>query len=156
MNSLLLYALATVGVIIIAILATIAWRLQRKVVEQERRRRELDAEQDAKTAERRAFVLESLRILSSHVFEQDLNLSEATIRCKILLDALELPQQERGSYQVLDTVFDRVQQFDTHQERMDLSSKERRRQDAERESIEAEYERELKACFSRLRTIGLS
>lgn len=154
MNSVWLYVLLAVGILIIGVLAVVAWRLQGKVREQERHRRELQERQDAKTAERTAFVLDSLRILSVNVLEEDLNLSEATLRCKILIDALELPQDERQSYQILDTVFERVQYFDTHQARKDLPEDERRAQDREREAIEAEYEDELKACFSRLRTIG--
>lgn len=155
MNSTILYLLLAIGVLIIAVLAVVAWRLQSKVREQERRRQELQEQQEAKTAERNAFVLDSLRILSTNVLEEGLNLSEATIRCKILVDALDLPQDERQSYQILDIVYERVQQFDTHQARKALSSEERRRQDEEREAIEAEFEPELKLCFSRLKTIGI-
>lgn len=155
MNSTILYLLLVMGVLIIAVLAVVAWRLQGRVREQERRRREMQEQQEAKTAERNAFVLDSLRILSTNVLEEGLNLSEATIRCKILVDALDLPQDERQSYQILDTVYERVQRFDTHQARKALSGEERRRQDEEREAIEAEFEPELKLCFSRLKTIGI-
>lgn len=154
--NMLLYGLLAVGLLIILALAAVAWRLVGQVREQERQRQALLARQQEKTAERTAFVLDSLRILSTHVLEEDLNLSEATIRCKVLIDALELPQDERRSYQVLDTVYERVRHFDTHQARQALPAAERRRQDEEREAIEADYERELKACFGRLQTIGLA
>lgn len=156
MNSALLYSLAGLGLAIIIALAVVAWRLQRQVRDQQREHQARLEDQKKRDAERTAFVLDSLRILSTNVIEEDLNLSEATIRCKILIDALELPASEREPYQVLDTVFDKVQYFDTHGARQALSRDERDRQDEEREAIEAEYAGDLKACFSRLRYIGLT
>lgn len=154
MNSWILYSLALAAVVIIAVLTTIAWRLQRQVRRQEREREEHQAAYDQKTEARRAFVLQSLEIISTNVLEEDLNLTEATIRCKILLDSLELPEAERQSYQVLDQVFEQVQGFDTHQARKDLTPAERHRQDQQREKIELEFETPLKACFTRLQQIN--
>ncbi len=154
MNSWILYSLALAAIVIIAVLATIAWRLQQRVRQQERERKEHQAAYDQKTEARRAFVLQSLAIISTNVLEEDLNLTEATIRCKILLDSLELPEAERQSYQVLDQVFEQVQGFDTHQARKDLTPAERHRQDQQREKIESEFETPLKACFTRLQQIN--
>ena len=156
MSNAVLISLTAIAIIIIAVLAIIAWRLQTKVWAQEKADRERQAELDRKTAERTTYVLDSLRIISANVIEEDLNLSEATIRCKVLIDYLELSEQERKPYSVLDTVFDKVQHFDTHEARKALSKTERREQDQAREAIEAEFEAELKDCFSRLRTIGLN
>lgn len=156
MNNALLYSLIGLGVIIIAVLAVVAWRLQRQVWQQQRRQQEQQAEQRQREAERTAFVLDSLRILSANVIDEDLNLSEATIRCKVLIDALELSSSERQPYQVLDTVFEQVQGFDTHGARKALTRDERKRQDEQREAIEAQYRPELLACFERLRVIGLA
>lgn len=154
MNSWILYSLALVAIVIIAVLATIAWRLQRQVRQQERERELTQQAYDQKTEARRAFALQSLEIISTNVLEEDLNLTEATIRCKILLDSLELPQAERQSYEVLDQVFEQVQGFDTHQARKDLTPAERHRQDQQREKIESEFETALKACFTRLQQIN--
>ncbi len=156
MNSVWLTVVSVLAVGVIAVLGVIAWRLQRRVWAQEKQQRALEAEQARKAEERTEFVLDSLRILSASVIDEDLNLSEATIRCKILIDTLNLSDSERAPYQVLDDVFERVQHFDTHGARKALSKQERRRQDVAREAIETEYEAELKACFERLRTIGLA
>ncbi|MFG1496660.1 DUF2489 domain-containing protein [Saccharospirillum sp. HFRX-1] len=156
MNNLMLSVLAVAAVIIIAVLAVIAWRLQAQVRQQQRHQEEQQAAAQERDAERTAYVLDSLRILSANVIDENLNLSEATIRCKVLVDALSLPESERQPYQVLETVFERVQHFDTHGARKALSREERKRQDQAREAIEQEYEAELKACFERLRHIGLA
>ncbi|WP_158269370.1 DUF2489 domain-containing protein [Saccharospirillum sp. MSK14-1] len=148
--------LAVAAVVIIAVLAVIAWRLQRQVWQQQRHQEAQQAAAQQRDAERTAYVLDSLRILSANVIDENLNLSEATIRCKVLVDALNLTDSERQPYQVLETVFEQVQHFDTHGARKALSREERKRQDAAREAIEREYEPELKACFERLRHIGLA
>ena len=156
MNNLTLSILAVAAAVIIVVLAVIAWRLQRQVWQQQRNQEEQQAAAQQRDAERTAYVLDSLRILSANVIDENLNLSEATIRCKVLVDALSLSDSERQPYQVLETVFEQVQHFDTHGARKALSRDERKRQDEAREAIEREYEAELKACFERLRHIGLA
>lgn len=156
MNSWILYVLVPAAVIIIVVLAAIAWRLQHQVRQQQREREQQQGAYDKKTEERHAFVLQSLEIISTNVLEQDLNLTEATIRCKILLDSLELSQVERQRYEVLDQMFDQVHHFDTHQARKDLTPAQRHRQDQQREKIEGEFEAALKDCFSRLQQINRS
>lgn len=156
MSTAVLYSLIAVAIIIIAALAVIAWRLQSKVWAQEKAQRERQAETDRKTAERTEYIVDSLRIISANVIEEDLNLSEATIRCKVLIDFLELSEQERAPFAVLDTVFDQVQHFDTHDARKSLTRAERKQQDQAREAIEAEFEAELMACFRQLRKFELN
>lgn len=156
MSTSILLLLSLAAVIVIAVLATIAWRLQQQVRQQQRHLEAQQAMVDQKKADRQAFVLDSLRIISSNVIDEDLNLSEATIRCKILIDALELDESERQIYEVLDEVYEKVQHFDTHQARKELSKAERERQDAAREAIEDSHREELILCFKRLRHIQIS
>lgn len=156
MTNVTLSILIAAAVTIIVGLAVYAWRLQRQVWQQQRQQAQQQAEQQQRDAERTAYVLDSLRILSANVIDENLNLSEATIRCKVLVDALSLSEAERQPYQILETVFEQVQHFDTHAARKALSREERKRQDEAREAVERQYEAELKACFERLRQIGLA
>ena len=156
MSDAFLIGLAVLALAIIIALALVAWRLQRQVWQQQRTQAEQQQLQQQKQAERTAFVLDSLRILSANVIDENLNLSEATIRCKVLVDALNLTDSERAPYRVLETVYEQVQHFDTHAARKALSRQERDRQDAERQAIESEYQAELLACFEQLRRIGLA
>ncbi|MHA7878493.1 MAG: DUF2489 domain-containing protein [Saccharospirillum sp.] len=143
------------AVVVIAVLAVIAWRLQRQVRQQQHYLSEQQALAQQKKADRQAFALDSLRIISQNVIEEDLNLSEATIRCKILIDALELSDDEREPYRILDVVYEQVQHFDTHQARRNLDRAERQQQDKAREAIEANHQDDLIQCFKRLRHIQL-
>lgn len=99
-------------------------------------------------------LVKSLQLLAASVMAEDLNISEATIRCKILLDGLMLMPEQRAQYSVLDTVFDKIQHFATHQARKDLSKAERKAQDKARLAIENHHRAELMQCFDRLQ--GLS
>ncbi|WP_108125440.1 DUF2489 domain-containing protein [Saccharospirillum mangrovi] len=156
MSNALMIGFSVLAVVIIGVLAVVAWRLQRQVWQQQRQQAEMLQAQQQKEAERTAYVLDSLRILSANVIDENLNLSEATIRCKVLVDALNLPVSEREPYRVLETVYEQIQHFDTHGARKALSRQERDRQDAEREAIESEYQAELLVCFEQLRRIGLA
>lgn len=156
MNNAIVISLVIAALAIIVVLAAVAWRLQRQVWQQQRQQLQQQQQQQERDAQRTAFVLDSLRILSANVIDENLNLSEATIRCKVLIDALGLSDSEREPYQVLERVFEQVQFFDTHEARKALSRQERERQDQAREAIEAQYQPELLACFEQLRSIGLA
>ena len=144
--------LLIVALLIIAGLSTYAWILVRRVraIESEQARKQ--AQQQAKDEAQREYIVDSLRVISANVVDEDLNLSEATIRCKVLLDALLLPEADRQRYQILDEVFEQIQHFDTHAARKALSREERRQQDQERELIESRHQDALLACFRDLRT----
>ncbi|EAR08488.1 DUF2489 domain-containing protein [Reinekea blandensis] len=146
--------LLIIALLIIAGLATYAWILVRRVrtIQAEQARKQ--AQQQAKDEAQRDYIVNSLRIISGNVVDEDLNLSEATIRCKVLLDALLLPESERQRYQILDDVFEQVQHFDTHSARKSLSREERRQQDQDRELIESRHQEALMACFRDLRTFS--
>lgn len=140
-----------IGLSIIVALAAYAIYLHRQLRAQKRLADEKAAKREQARLDQHRYIEESIRVIAANVIEEDLNLSEATIRCKILLDGLILTESERAPYVVLDEVFEKVKEFDTHQSRKDLSKQERRAQDASREAIETEYESLLKACFQELR-----
>lgn len=141
----------TAALIIIGGLAVYAAVLVNKVKKMQAQQAKELAEQREKQDAQRRFIVDSIHVISANVIDEDLNLSEATIRCKMLLDALLLPEEERRDFQVLEDVFDQIQHFDTHDARKQLSSEERRAQDKERELIESRYQESLRECFVRLR-----
>lgn len=144
----LLPVLAAMAVIIVVVLAWVAWRLQQKVKQQEQQRHEQQLAEQEEQRKQRAYLTESIQVIALNAVQKDLNLSEATIRCKVLLDALFLSPQEREHYAILEYVYEQVSQFATHQARKQLTKTERQRQDAEREKIEEDNREALMACFT--------
>lgn len=148
--------LLTVALIIVGALAVYAAVLVGKVRKMQAKQAEELKEQREKQQAQERYIVESIQVISANVIDEDLNLSEATIRCKVLLDALLLSESERQAYQVLDEVFEQIQGFDTHEARKRLTSEERQQQDRQRESVEARYQEQLRECFTQLRRFELS
>lgn len=147
--------LVIIGCVIIFCLAGYAYSLTRKVREVEKEKaQKLQAEQE-KQAKQKAFIIESLNVISANVIDEDLNLSEATIRCKRLLDGLILDEQARLPFKELDVVFDKIQDFATHKARKALPKHEREAQDKARVEIENQHRDALLVCFRELRTFAI-
>lgn len=150
----MLTALVVFAVAIVLALAFYAYHLTGKVKQQEAEAAELEAQKAKAEAEKKEYLLESLRIISAAALNDELTLSEAVIRCKMLLEGLVITEEEWLKYDVLKTVFEKVSQFDTHQARKDLSRDERKAQDKAREAIEREFKDSVHECFKKLTTIS--
>ena len=144
-----------VAVLIVAGLAGYAFHLTRLVKQKEQSIKEAQEAEAAKLKKQRAYIEESLKVISMNVIEEDLNLSEATIRCKVLIDMLMMTEEQRAPYLLLDEVYEQIKGFDTHQARKALTKQERKQQDETRASIEEKYEDQLKAVFTKLRNFRL-
>ena len=84
-----------IGVLIILVLAIIAARLQYKVYRQKKERKEklksLEAANQQALREQREWLNKSIQILAQAVQNDELTLTEASIRIAGLLDALAVP-----------------------------------------------------------------
>lgn len=147
--------LALSAVLIILALSAYALVLTRKVRDQELRKTEVEKLRDQRQKDQAEYLEESLRVIAATALAGDLNYSEAVIRCKMLLEGLNLPEAAAEPYLIIPKVYSEVCHFDTHQARKALSSSERRRQDKAREAIEKKYRAELDACFKILKSFRL-
>ncbi|ATX77134.1 MULTISPECIES: DUF2489 domain-containing protein [Reinekea] len=138
----------TIIVVLAAIAGRYLWQVRQQAAENELKQQALAQKQ----AEQRVYLIESLQLIAGTVVNNDLNLSEATIRCKVLLDALLLPAEIRAPFEVLDEVYEHLQGFDTHEQRKKLTSAERKAQDQSRIDIEGRYRQQLLGCFQQLVT----
>jgi hypothetical protein len=147
--------LLALAVVIIIGLSWYAFTLTKRVKLQEQKTQDAVNEEQKKFKEKQAYIVESLRVISMNVVNEGLNLSEATIRCKVLLDGLLLQPEQRVQYGVLDDVYEQIKAFDTHQTRKSLSREQRKEQDTKREKIENENSEQLMQCFKSLQTFQL-
>ena len=132
------YALLFIAAGIIAGLAFYAGRLLFLLKKQNQR-------QSAAKQKRILNITESINTIALAMSQQQCDLSEGTIRIYRLLEALPLdPRPDYDSqFPQLSALFLKVIGFDTHEARMALDKRERRRQDRARGEIEAEYESKL-------------
>ncbi|MEX1056333.1 MAG: DUF2489 domain-containing protein [Natronospirillum sp.] len=131
--------LMTVAVLFVLALAGYAAVLLLKLRRQKQRLAQQDALFQQKKIEHEDYLVQSIQVIADNVVQGDLNLSEASIRLKFLLDGLGLSDQERARFIAFDELYHKVKDFDTHQDRKALSVKERQLQDNAREAHEAEH-----------------
>lgn len=150
-----MWFLFSFAVLIIGALSVYAGYLLKRVRAVEQKKQDDARIQQEKDDKRIEYITESLRVISLNVLEEGLNLSEATIRCKHLLDGLFLPIEHREKYALLDEVFEQIKDFATHKARRDLPKTELRQQDKAREEIEGQYRADLLLLFREMRTFAM-
>ena len=99
-------------------------------------------------------MLESIQTIAFAMQQQQCNYSEGAIRICSLLKALPIEDIPDYSliYPHLHSLFDKVKDFPTHEERNALSKQERRQQDKLREHFESEAESDIQEEIERLKT----
>lgn len=87
-------------------------------------------------------ISESIKTIALALSQQQCDLSEGVIRICRLLDALPVDPKPnyKQDFPHTYTLFSHVSVFDTHDARLALDKRERRRQDRAREEIESQYE----------------
>lgn len=131
MNSKMALVLLAIGVAVIIGLGVYALVLRREVKRREAYRREED---------RRAHQnsLENLDYVISALVQDQVDITEASWRCKVLLEIIDPSLTERPEFQAFAQVYQRTQHLKTHSARKQLSPKERMQEDKERLQVEDE------------------
>ena len=123
--------LSGVAMAIIAGLAAYAFTLWREV----RRRRAFRVEEEQRAHEN---CLENLELVASALLQEQVDVTEGSWRCKVLLEILDPRLLERDAFRPFGEVHARTRHLHTHDARMALSPKERFKEDRERLAVEDE------------------
>ncbi|WP_416885124.1 DUF2489 domain-containing protein [Marinospirillum sp.] len=90
-------------------------------------------------------LFENLAIMAQAVEQDQVNLTEACLRIRVLLDLLEEGRYvQREDLQVFDEVHQKAKHLATHQAREDLPPQEREQQDKQRRALEEQYEARIR------------
>lgn len=136
MSTELATGLLLVGTLLIVGLAFYAYRLRQQVAQKEK------AVQDAlqtSQLQARTKTLESIHIIAQCALDDQVEIMEASIRLRVLVDILDAALLQQPEFKVLLEITQRGQHFATHQARKALSKPERMKQDYERIKLEGEY-----------------
>ncbi|WP_417598569.1 DUF2489 domain-containing protein [Oceanospirillum sp.] len=128
--------LAVIAVAIIIALAGYALNLRKQVRQREKER--LAALQDVERLAREK-TMESIHVISHALLEGQVDVMEACLRIRTLIDIIESDWQETEALKVFAEITERGAHFATHQARKELPKQERMKQDLERISLEGEY-----------------
>ncbi len=131
------------ALVIISVLAGIAIWMWSQVLKQQKIQRDNQAKIEKMAQEKREYIIESVRVIAANVVDEGLNISEGSIRLKVLIDNLNLPDEEKIHFDAFDKLYEQVKDLDTHQARKQLSKEKRKEQDSLRIRYEKLYEGEV-------------
>ncbi len=125
--------LIVLAVLIIGSLAYWALSLTKKVKQQE--------EEILKTVnDKHDHITESIRVISSAYGDNQIELIEASIRLKVLLDNLPLSEKEKEPYTVFSVIYDKVAHIPTHENWKALDKNTKRQFEKDMKVLEQDYE----------------
>ncbi len=125
----------------------------RTVRNMRRMQAEIVARQQAQEDELRAHrarLKESLEVITRTMLDDQVELSEACIRLKVLIDNYDPDMHQQSGFQVFNELYARLQHMPTHQARKDADPKWIRKLDQERFRLEREYREDLRLAGERL------
>ncbi|NYS60885.1 DUF2489 domain-containing protein [Vreelandella salicampi] len=139
MNLMTAVILVVVGIIIIAGLAAYAYTLRSEV-----KRREAFRTEEEQRAQQNS--LENLDYIVGALLQEQVNITEASWRCKVLLEIIDPSLAEREEFKAFAVLYDRTRHLKTHSERNQLTPRERMREDKERMTVEDEMRGDVMAA----------
>lgn len=131
--------LLAVGLLIVMGLAGYALTLRKEV-----KRREASLEEE----QRRAITnsLENLDHVVSALSQQQVDITEGSWRCKVLLEIIDVNLTKKPDFQAFSEVYERTRHLKTHSARNRLSPRERHQEDKERLTVEREMHDDVMAA----------
>ncbi len=131
MSSTVALLLLAVALMVIAGLGGYAYSLRKEV-----KRREAFRIEEEQRAQQNS--LENLDYVVSALVQEQVDITEGSWRCKVLLEIVDPGLAERPEFQAFAEVYNRTRHLKTHSARKQLTPRERMREDKERLEVEAE------------------
>lgn len=150
MSETTIYFLIALNLIIIIGLSVYIWR---KLQYQQRKRKEAEeklANMAEEVRQHREHLIESLQVIGQAILNGEIPLTEAGIRCKVLLDNLDAQLGQSDTYIVFNEVFERSKHIPRLEAWKALKGPEKLKFMDEMEQLENEFEKQMKAAAQAL------
>jgi type II secretory pathway component PulJ len=131
--------ISSVGVVIIAVLSVVAWRLQNQVKQAEDKKLAQRQEYDRQVQDKRDSINKSIQILAKSLREDQLSKTEAAIRISALLEFLGVEDTTKEKYSAFFQLAEATAHIPILEKWKALSTKEKLHYDSEREVLEEKY-----------------
>ena len=150
MSETLIYSLIVLNLVIIAGLGMYVYRL----LKAEKLKRE-EAQEKAdrfaqELADRRLHIIESLQVIGKAVLNGEIPLTEASIRCKVLLDNLDPQLANNETYSVFNAMYEGSKHIPRLEAWKALKGPEKLKYMDEMEALEARYTDDIKVAAKAL------
>ncbi|MBU6952644.1 DUF2489 domain-containing protein [Hahella sp. HN01] len=115
-------------------------RRQLRTLQEHRR---LEAEQQSRTEANRAHAIESITVLARCILSDQVELSEGSIRIKVLLDAVDPSLHEREPYAIFSKIYKETEHMPTHGARKEVDKRFLFKLDKQRWDLEEKYREQI-------------
>ncbi|MCW8885437.1 MAG: DUF2489 domain-containing protein [Motiliproteus sp.] len=150
MSEQLQWVLVVVGLGIVVALAMLIRHQLRQQREQKQAQQELLEDLQQQAEKQRDHLVESIRVISLAMQDEQCELAEGCIRLKVLLDHLAPYLHEHEDFSVINEMFEATKHMPILEEWKKLKIKRRFELTAEREALEQKYKLQILAAAEKL------
>lgn len=143
-------ALIVIGLIVIAVLSYIIYRQLQTQKQLKLAQEQALAEAQQKAQEQRDYLLESVRVISMAMRDEQCELAEGCIRLKVLLDHLAPFLHEHQDFCIINTMYESTKHMPILDEWKKLKLRRRMELTREREALENEHREAILAAVGKL------
>ena len=145
-----LWSLSILGILICAVLLTYIARQLRQPRQEPASSSETSESASSAAKTQLLGLNESLEVISRLVLDQQVEISEACMRIKVLLDHLDPSLHESLDFVVFSNVYEKLEHMPTHAARKQVDKKILFKLDQQRFQIEREYKSEVEAAAQKM------
>ncbi len=146
MNEMTQIALIILGTGVCLVLSMVIYKQWRQL----QRTKRLEALQREKLATSRVGAADSIKVLARCILAEQVELSEACIRIKVLLDVLDPSMHEQAGLNIFNRIYEATAHMPTHQARKKVDKRFLWKLDKQRWSLEKEHQQEILEGAERL------
>lgn len=143
MSEMFLWSLTILGLVLIAVLVYVI-RKQLSMLKGNAAPAERAGDESLPANAHQLDLKESLRVIATLALEDQVELSEASIRIKVLIDHLDADLHSQAPFSVFEEMYLALQHMPTHQARKDTDKKFIRKLDQQRFAIESRHRERIR------------
>lgn len=143
----ILIALSTATAIFLAIYNLRAWKTLKSLKQSNE---DLEQAQSNALNESQLRAQDSIRVIAQCMIDEQVELSEGSIRIKVLLDHVAPELHDHPTFKIFNTMYEATAHMPTHQARKQTDKKLIRKLDKERFKLEDQYKNDILAASREL------
>ena len=152
MSELVVWGLIGLGLVIILALLAYIFRLVRRLRVLKAEQTQIQSKADAKQASLKLSIVDSLKVITTVMLDDQVELSEGCLRVKVLIDNLDPSLHDDERFKIFTVMAEKLSHMPTHEARKQTEKKLIRKLDAQRFKLEREHREEIRAAAKSLRT----
>jgi len=108
------------------------------------------AQQEAQQAEKRSYLVDSLKVIATTMLEDQVELSEGCIRIKVLIDHLDPSLHEQAPFKIFEQMYRDTEHMPTHQARKNTDKNFIHKLDQQRFALEKQHRESIRKAAKEL------